>query len=397
MCHGYALRAYPASNGMEKKFLVVNSGSASKKYSFYSGEQELWRAHFEKDGKGFMANVVEAGKPYQTKVSKTDFENPAHFLRAYLGEADVVGVRIVAPGKYFLENRKIDAGFLKKLEEAKEQAPLHVGSVLAEIKQIRKVLPKAKLIAVSDSVFYSGMPVSARLYSLPAKIAEKFGIYRYGYHGISVHSVVDKIKKTLGSVPARTIICHLGSGSTIAALKGGKPFDTSMGFTPLEGLPMGTRIGNIDAGAVIYLAKKLKKSPDELGEFFNRECGLLGLSGKTNDVRELLELEKKGDAKAAQALEIFVYGIKKLIGAYAAAMGGLDLIVFTATIGERSFIMRRRICSGLESLGLLLDANKNDATISRDGFISTSHSRVKIAVIPTDELKEIYRQTKALA
>ncbi|MDP1719316.1 MAG: acetate/propionate family kinase, partial [bacterium] len=373
---------------------IVNTGSASKKFALYEAGRESWRIHIEKENGGFVCTVVELEKIEKTKISKEDFDQSAHFLRERLVGIPMAGVRVVAPGKYFLENRKIDNGFLKKLEAAKEQAPLHVAPALAVIGQLRKVAPKMKLFAISDSAFYADMPANAKLYSLPSKVAEKFGIYRYGYHGISVSSIVVKIKKILGSVPMRTVVCHLGSGSSVLAVKGGKAFDASMGFTPLEGLPMGTRIGNIDAGAVIYLAKKLKKSPDELGEFFNRECGLLGLSGKTNDVRELLELEKKGDAKAAQALESFVYGVKKLIGAYAAAMGGLDLLVFTATIGERSFMMRRRICAGMESLGILLDANKNDATVSRDGFINTSHSRVKIAVIPTDEFSEIYRQTK---
>ncbi len=372
------------------KILVVNPGSASRKYALYDGNNELWRAHFEKDGKSFVVKIIENGKPSVVNISKTDFDNSVGFLKERMKDASVIGVRVVAPGQYFLENRKIDKGFLKKLKAAEEQAPLHVAPALLEIERVMKVLPKAKMFAVSDSTFYAEMPDNAKLYSLPKKIADKFGIYRYGYHGISIASVVGKIKKVSGQMPKRIIICHLGSGSSIAAVKNGMAFDVSMGFTPLEGLPMGTRIGNIDAGAVIYLAKKMKMTPDKLGEFFNRECGLLGLSGKTPDVRELLELENKGDVGAAQALNSFVYGVQRLIGAYMATMGGLDLLVFTATIGERSFIMRRRICAGLEEMGIKIDAQKNNAAVSRDESINTADSPVKIAVIVTDELKEIY-------
>ena len=373
-----------------EKILAINPGSASRRYALYDGGKELWWAHFEKDDGGFIVKVVENGKPSTVKISKADFDNSVGFFKDKIRDASVIGGRVVAPGQYYLENRKIDAGFLKKLKAAKEQAPLHVAPALLEIERVMKILPKAKMFAVSDSAFYADMPANAKLYSLPRKVAKKFGIYRYGYHGISIASVVGKIGKISGQMPKRVVICHLGSGSSVAAIKNGAAFDVSMGFTPLEGLPMGTRIGNIDAGAVIYLAKKLKMSPDKLGEFFNHECGLLGLSGKTSDVRELLDLENKGDAGAAQALNSFVYGVKRLIGAYTATMGGLDLLVFTATIGERSFIMRRRICAGLEEMGIKLDMHKNDAAVSRDEFIGTVDSPVKIAVIVTDELKEIY-------
>ena len=383
-----------------EKILAVNPGSASRRYALYDGGKELWWAHFEKDDGGFVVKVVENGKSSTIKISKSDFDNSVGFFKERIKDASVIGVRVVAPGQYFLENRKIDAGFLKKLRAAKEQAPLHVAPALLEIERVMKILPKAKMFAISDSAFYANMPANAKLYSLPRKVAEKFGIYRYGYHGISIASVVGKIGKISEQMPKRIIICHLGSGSSVAAIKNGAAFDVSMGFTPLEGLPMGTRIGNIDAGAVIYLAKKMfsggesasggKMSIDKLGEFFNHECGLLGLSGKTSDVRELLDLENKGDAGAAQALSSFVYGVQRLIGAYTATMGGLDLLVFTATIGERSFIMRRRICAGLEEMGIKLDMHKNDAAVSRDEFIGTADSPVKIAVIVTDELKEIY-------
>ncbi len=379
---------------MEKKYLTVNIGSASKKYAFYANGREMWRAHFEKEDNDFVVTFLIGDRTKKTKIKKEDFKNSIAFLRNRIGDAVAIGIRIVAPGEYFLKNRVIDGKFLEKLKAASEQAPLHIAPVFAEISQLRKFLPKAKLIAVSDSAFYADMPEQARLYSLPESVAKKFGIYRYGYHGISIRSVIRKIKKLVNPFPPRAVICHLGSGSTVAAVKNGKSFDTSMGFTPMEGLPMGTRIGNIDAGAVIYLAKKSGMKLEELESFFNKQCGLLGLSGKTADVRKLIELEKSGDKKSALALDNFIYHIKKYIGAYAAAMGGLDLLVFTATIGERSFIVRRRICSGLGEFGIKIDETKNKATVSRDGFINKTKSKTKIAVITTDELKEIYNQIR---
>jgi len=205
-------------------------------------------------------------------------------------------------------------------------------------------------------------------------------------------SVLRKFKEQM-TLPGKIIICHLGSGSTITAVKDGKSFDTSMGFTPLEGMVMGTRIGTIDAGAVLYLLEKSGMSPLELEEFFNKKCGLLGLSGKTNDVRELIELEKKGDEGAKLALDSFAIQVKKYIGAYSAEMGGLDALIFTATIGERSWIMRDRICAGLENMGIVLDEAINKETVSKPGFIHQEGSKVKIAVTPTDEMGEIAQET----
>ena len=390
---------------MDKKYLVVNTGSASKKYALYSGEVELFKVHFEREGGGFVATLKIGVAEEKMTVSPADYDNSIDFVLGLLkskelvankNEIAAVGVRIVAPGAYFLANKILDQEFLDKLERAREEAPLHINPVIAEIGHLKKALPETAVFGVSDSAFHATMPEHSRRYSLPEKEASKFGIYRYGYHGISMRSVLSKIEKTPGSTPSKVIICHLGGGSTITAVKDGKSIDTSMGFTPLEGLPMGTRIGNIDAGAVIYLAQKLEMSLNELEDYLNSKCGLLGLSGKTPDVRELIELEKNGDKEAALALEAFAYNVKKYIGAYFAALGGLDLLVFTATIGERSFIMRSRICDGLQSLGMILDPDKNNKTVSTDGFIHGDKSPVKIAVIVTDEMKEIAKEISAM-
>ena len=388
---------------MEKKLLAINIGSASKKYALYYNGAEILGLHLEKESDKIAATAKSKGKTSgEMGVSQADYDNAAGFfielakkqnLISDKSEIEKIGIRVVAPGKYFTENKIISGEYLAKLESAKEQAPLHINPTLEEIRKILKVIPEAKLYGVSDSVFYKDMPFQAKLYGLSSDIAEKLEIYRYGYHGISMQSVISKTEKILGNIPSRTIICHLGSGSSITAVKDGKAVDTSMGFTPLEGLPMGTRVGNIDAGAVLYLAKKSGMNLEELESYFNNECGLLGLSGKSQFVKELIDLDKAGDEKSKMALDLFVYGVKKLIGAYAAILNGLDLIIFTATVGQRSSFMRDKICSGLETLGITLDNDKNRG-IENEGEIGSG--QVKIMVITTDEMNEIAQEVAGL-
>ena len=387
------------------KYLLINPGSASKKYALYSEGVELFKIHLEYEDGKIIATNEGGGKSEKLTISQAEYDSSLEYTLQTMISAKVInaeseiagaGVRIVAPGNYFMDHKIIDKEYEAKLKEAGRQAPLHLKPARQEIEQLRRVLPKVSLAAVSDSAFHTALPPQARLYNLPPETAEKFGIYRFGYHGISAQSVIEKIKNRLGNVPPKTIICHLGSGSSIHAVKDGAGFDTTMGFTPLEGLTMGTRIGNIDAGAVLFLLQKSGMSPTELEDYFNTRCGLLGLSGKTADIRELLKLEEAGDANAKIALEAFIYSVRKYIGAYSAVLGGLDLLVFTATIGERSFIMRARICAGLESLGITLDEEKNNETVGRDGFLEKEGSPVKIAVIISDEMGQMARETELL-
>lgn len=389
---------------MDKKYLIVNTGSASKKYALYAGGKEICKAHFEKEGGKFIVTFLFGRLKEKKVIKESSYRSALNFLLELLlvkkiirSKSDIraVGLRVVAPGNYFLENRLVDKKYLDKLKASEQEAPLHIHPIIAEVRQLKKILPSVPVVGVSDSVFHSTMPQQSKLYNLPERVAAKYGMYRYGYHGISMQSVLRKVKKILGTLPARMIICHLGGGSSIAAVKNGKSIDTSMGFTPLEGVPMGTRIGNIDAGAVIYLAEKFGLSLRQLETFFNSKCGLLGLSGKTSDIRQLIELEKSGDKKAKLALDTFVYSIKKYIGAYAAALNGLDLLVFTATIGERSWIMRGKICNELDVFGINIDLKKNRKVVSADGLISKSNAPVKIAVITTDEMGEIAKEVSA--
>ncbi len=386
--------------------LVVNTGSDSHKYALYEFDREVFRLHLEKEGSGFVANLVFALRREKRPISDSDYQAPVDFLLKILidweiisdkSEISSVGIRIVAPGEYFLSHNIVDDKYFARIVEVKAEAPLHVGAIILEIEEIRKILPGVKIVGISDSGFHKTLPEVMRRYAIPEADSTSLGIYRCGYHGISVASIAYKIEKWLGVVPERVIVCHLGSGSSLTALKNGQSFDTSMGFTPLEGLPMGSRVGNIDPGAVIALGQKKGLSFSELEKYFNTECGLLGLSGKTKDVRELLELETRGDKGAKLALDSFVYNIKKYIGSYMAALGGLDLLVFTATIGERSFVIRDRVCSGLQRLGLILDQEKNGRTVSIDGFIHADKQSVPIAVITTDEMGEMVREMVRLA
>lgn len=420
-----------------KKYLIINLGSASKKYSLYEDEREVFRAHFEMEDSDFVVTESVGAAHEKTKISQEEYNNSGKRLLDVLvskniikdaGEIAALGFRVVAPGEYFVKVQRIDAKYRDKLKEAYEMAPLHISAVLKGIEEFMNLLPNTSMIGVSDSAFHSTIPEMARLYALPIEDGRKYGIYRYGYHGISVASVLNTAKEMLGSpphlsdannqsdidmekckisnlpfqspeskcggnLPPRVIVCHLGSGSSITAVKDGKSIDTSMGFTPLEGVVMATRTGDIDPGALLYLGKKLNLSFDEMDEYLNHKCGLLGLSGKESGVRELIELEKQGDENAKTALAVWAYRVKKYIGAYTAALGGLDLLIFTATIGERSFIMRERICDGLGNLGIAIDKEKNNQLNGgKSGFIENGALPVKVAVITTDEMKQIARE-----
>lgn len=387
------------------KTLIVNTGSDSHKYALYNGTDEVINFHLEREGEGFVINIKIGGNKIRQIVSAGDYALPVAYILNQLEDrkiiasnADIstVGIRVVAPGDYFLSHNTIDEEYLSKIKEAASSAPLHIEPMLAEIGQIKKFLPGAKVFGISDSAFHKSMPEVARRYAIPEADSTSFGIYRYGYHGISVASVIYKIKEMMLEFPERIVICHLGSGSSITALKNGKSIDTSMGLTPLEGVPMGSRVGSIDPGAVIALGKNKGITFDDLENYFNNQCGLAALSGKTKDIRELIELEKEGDKGARLALDSFAHSIKKYIGAYTAILGGIDLLVFTATIGERSDIMREKICEGLEGLGLFLDKDKNSKTISKDGSICDESKPGRIAVITTDEMGEMAREVEKL-
>ncbi len=392
---------------MEKKYLAINSGSASHKHALYQGETCIYFIHFEMVGSNYVAHENVGGIKKDLEINAKIFSRTINYTVDRLIENKIiadkkdiqaVGIRVVAPGTYFQDHRIIDKIYIKNLKKDEAESPLHIASVLQEIKFVRKVLPKAVMIGVSDSAFHKDMPSFSKHYAIPLEVSRKYGIYRYGYHGLSVRSVLGRLASKLGHLPSKVVVCHLGGGASVTAVLDGKSVDTSMGFTPLDGLVMATRVGSIDPGAVVYLSEKLGKRDGKLLEYFNKECGLLGLSGgKSDDIRELLKNEMAGDVDSKLALDIYANRVKKLIAQATAMLGGIDTLVFAGTVGERSLPMRKRICNNLDFLGLKLDISLNDSTDAVENEISTSDSRAKIVVIKTDEMLEIVRAVGEIA
>lgn len=396
------------------KILIINTGSASKKYAIYEGDKKIYNAHFEMepasltggDG-GYVVTETftladETEQKIKTPISGRVFERAlARLLESIIEkkivknreEVEAIGIRIVAPGEYFLQNKIIDKEYLKMAKQALEKVPLHLGPALEEIKMAGKVFGEGKIVGVSDSAFHKNLPDKAKYYAIPIADSRNLGLQKFGYHGISLQSVIAQTEKKLGKLPSKVIICHLGGGASVAAIKDGLSVETSMGFTPLDGLVMATRVGEIDPGAVIYLADKLRLNTRKLEEYFNEKCGLLGLSGKSEDVRDLLKFEAEGDKDSKLALDIYANRLKKYIGSAAAVLGGVDLLIFAGTVGERSFIMRGRICDGLQFLGIEIDSEINNKSEGVEVEINRPDSKVKVLVIKTDEMEEIAKST----
>lgn len=393
---------------MEKKFLVINVGTASKKYAFYLGEQKLTSTHFEKENGGFIVTRKDKdGKENKISITENDFQNSSAKEIEFLinrglikdkSEINGVGFRVVCPGEYFNQTRRIDIEYRQKLKENIIKASLHIVAISEEIDRFVMAFPEISIFGVSDSAFHKTLTKEAKYYAFADDVAKELGIERFGYHGISMQSVLRKLSISLGKTPPNIIICHLGSGSSITAIKDGKSFDTSMGFTPLEGLVMATRTGDIDSGVLFYLMKIKNWTIEQLNEFLNKKCGLLGLSGKSDDIRELITLEEKGDEQVKLALDLWAYRVKKYIGSYILALGGLDVLVFTATVGERSWIMRQKILKGLENLGFAIDdvKNKKITETNSEGEIQKDGSQIKIMVIKTDEMEEIIMEVRKM-
>jgi acetate kinase len=387
------------------KNLIVNTGSASKKYAVYERNNEIAFVHLETGEGDFISTLKTPSGLVKEKISKKDFDDSLNFLVNLLKSKNIisdkkdiskVGIRVVAPGLSFQKNSIIDNKYLKDMKEAESKAPLHMGMILEEIKKIKKFFGKdIPFVGISDSTFHNQMPDKAKLYAIPLKDAKKYEIYRYGYHGISMRSIVNKLRER-GDLPEKLVVCHIGGGVSLTAIKNGVSIDTTMGFTPLEGMIMANRVGDIDSGALVYISEKLRLNNKRLISYLNKDCGLLGLSGGiSNDIRDLLRLdEEENNIDAKNALDVYVYRIKKQIGAYVVALGGIDTIVFSATVGERSFKMRKRICSGLEFLGVKLDECINNATEGVEAEISSTDSKVKIFVVKTDEMRVLAEETE---
>lgn len=395
------------------KILVLNCGSSSIKYQLFDMPAGTIVA------KGIAQRIGEAASEASQKVGDREISvkqtikdhdaalaviqkmltDPDKGAIKSLKEISACGHRVVHGGEAFTGSVNVTAELEKTIEEYFDLAPLHNPPNLVGIRAAKKMLgPDVPQVACFDTAFHTTLPKTAYLYGLPYEMYEKFKVRRYGFHGTSHRYVARRAAELLGKgkYDADFITCHLGNGCSIAAVKNGKSVDTSMGLTPLEGLVMGTRTGDFDPAIIFYLVKK-GFTPEQLDGLFNKKSGLLGISGISNDVRDLEEKCAAGNEKAKLALEIFAYRVKKYIGSYLAVLNGCEAIVFTGGIGENNALMRKRIVSGLENLGVVLDEAKNKSIGKAEAQIQAADSKIKIMVIPTDEEGAIARDTYAIA
>jgi len=316
-----------------------------------------------------------------------------------LAEVAAVGHRVVHGAEQFVASTRIDEAVEKAIERFSELAPLHNPPNLTGIREARKAIPHALHVAVFDTAFHQTMPPRAWRYAIPAEFYRKHGIRRYGFHGTSHRYVTQRAAELLEIPLAKldAITCHLGNGCSVTAVKGGRSVDTSMGFTPLEGVVMGTRSGSIDPAIPIFMAATLGMTPSQVDNVLNKNSGLLGLSGLSNDMRRVCEAARAANEDARLALEVFAYSVKKYIGAYMAVLGGARAVVFTGGIGERGQDVREMILDGLEGVGIILDNAANARVLGAEGTVTTDDSPVKVLVIPTNEELLIARDTVAIA
>lgn len=392
------------------KILVVNCGSSSVKYQFIdmNGEKVLCKGLAERIGieGGRLVHRVNNDKHVIERNMKDHEEalklvldvlvDPEIGVIKDLSEIDAVGHRVVHGAERFASSVLIDEEVMKALEENVHLAPLHNPPNILGIKAIQKLLPKVPNVGVFDTAFHQSMPKKAYLYALPYELYETHRIRRYGFHGTSHRYVSRRAAEILGRdyYDFKVITCHLGNGASIAAVRHGKSVDTSMGFTPLEGLVMGTRCGDIDPAIVIYLQQNLGMSVEKVYDLLNKKSGMLGLTNNlSSDMRDIEDAAHTGNEIAQLALDIYVYRIAKYIGAYAAAMNGVDAIVFTAGVGENSPYVREKVCEYLGFLGVKIDRQLNDVK-GLERIISTPDSKVAVLVVPTNEELVIARDTK---
>lgn len=373
------------------KVLVLNCGSSSIKYELFENQDSLTEGLVEKIGeKGSKIKTYKQGiKLMIDQLLKSGKIKSIDDIKS-------VGHRVVHGGE-LSESCIIDKKVIDTIKKFSALAPLHNPPNLKGIMEMKKVLPKIKHVAVFDTAFHQTMPETSYIYALPYDFYKKYKIRRYGFHGTSHKYVAQKAAEMLGKPldKLNLITCHLGAGCSMAAIKQGKVIDTSMGLTPLEGLIMATRTGDIDPGILIHLSKKLKLSPDKLDALLNKKSGLLGVSGIGKDFRQILDCAKKGNKRCKLALDMFCYRIKKYVGAYTAALGKVDVIIFTGGIGENNSFIRSCV-TDIECLGISIDENQNKMFDGKQGTITSNDSNVKVLVIPTDEEKLIAIETLSL-
>lgn len=394
------------------KILVVNCGSSSLKYQVFdmSDESVLAKGLVEKIGLPGSFLKHRRGEEDNIIVER-DMENheaaiglvmqtlldAQHGVVKSMDEIEAVGHRVVHAGEKYAGSVLINEDVMQALRQCIELAPLHNPPNIMGIEVCAKLMPRVQNVAVFDTAFHQTMPRTAYLYGLPLELYKKYGLRRYGFHGTSHRYVSERAAVMLGKPTAevKVITCHLGNGASVAAIDGGKSIDTSMGFTPLEGLIMGTRSGDLDPAIVPFLMEKEKMSNEQVSNFLNKKCGVMGISEVSSDFRVIEDAAAKGNDRAQLALDMYYYRVRKYVGAYAAALGSVDAIVFTAGIGENSPEARELVCKHLGFMGVELDLAKNRVR-GKEVDLSTEGAKVRVLLIPTNEELIIARDTKGL-
>ena len=394
------------------KILVLNCGSSSIKYALYNMDDQsvITSGGIEKIGlpDSFITIKLNGEKfrmerPIEEHTAGVQFifevlTTGDHAVLNSLNELDAVGHRMVHGGEKFNKSVILTPEVMEAFAECNDLAPLHNPANIKGVNAVKALLPDIPQVGVFDTAFHQTMPDYAYMYALPYELYKKYGVRRYGFHGTSHRYVSQRVCEYLGIKPegSRIITCHVGNGASIAAVKDGKCVDTSMGLTPLEGLMMGTRSGDIDAGAVTFLMDKLNLDTKGISNLLNKQSGLAGVSGGSSDFRDILKGIEEGNDRARLAKEMYTYRIKKYIAQYAAAMGGVDVILFTGGAGENQWEVREGATKGLEYMGVKVDPEKNHAIRAKEAIISTEDSKVTVCVIPTDEELMIAKDTMAL-
>lgn len=394
------------------KILVLNCGSSSIKYKLYdmTDESVLAQGGVERIGldNAFLKLTLPNGDKKILMHDMPDHKEGVNFVFQTLlsdeygaikslDEIDAVGHRIVQGGDLFEKSCLVNEGVEAGIESLCDLAPVHNAGHLKGIRAVDHLMPEVPQVTVFDNAFHSTMPDYAFLYAVPYELYEKYHVRRYGFHGTSHRYVSHRVAELMGKdiKDLKIITCHIGNGASVAAIKDGKVMDTSMGLTPLAGVMMGSRSGDIDASAVTYIMDKLGLQPQEMADFLNKKSGVLGITGISSDMRDIENAAKEGNKRAELALKMYNYRIKKYIGAYAAAMGGVDVVVWTAGVGENQISTRMEACSGLEFLGIKMDAERNNCR-GEEKLISADDSKVQVWVVPTDEEIVIARDTMEL-
>ncbi|PYZ97204.1 acetate kinase [Alteribacter lacisalsi] len=392
------------------KIIAINAGSSSLKFQLLEMPEETVVTKGVVERIGLNDSVFSIEVDGEKKKDILDIEDHAQAVKILLDkltsygiiesldEIEGIGHRVVHGGEKFNDSVLITDDVIQGIEDVSELAPLHNPANLVGIRAFREVLPNVPAVAVFDTAFHQTMPKQSYLYSLPYEYYEKYGIRKYGFHGTSHKYVSERAAEMLGRPldQLRLISCHLGNGASIAAIDGGKSIDTSMGFTPLAGVTMGTRSGNIDPALIPYIMDKTGMSAEDVIQVLNKKSGMLALSGFSSDLRDIEETANEGNDRAELAMNVFTSRIHKYIGSYAARMHGLDAVIFTAGIGENSDTIRAAVLKGLEFMGIYWDPALNQVR-GEEAFINYPHSPVKVLVIPTDEEVMIARDTMRLS